>query len=157
MAKINPPPQLAIPQVILKDPQWAAYEKQRDVILFQLWTRVGGPVDFVEDSQQNITSSSSRVSRNAARINSLELKAFELVNVTDDFTTDRNQILDCTNTSAINVTLDPQAIEGDEVHVKRRGEEILIVGSIDESADLIINVPLYSVHLIFNGTTWISI
>jgi len=155
--KVNPPPQLKVPQVILADREWREYERQRDTILFQLWQRTGGNEDTVEDSQQNITASSSRVSRNAARINSLELKAFDLIEVSADFTTSRNQILDCVNVSPIEVTLDPQAVDGDEVHVKRRGDEVLILGSIDGSPDLIINVPLYSVHLIFNGTTWISI
>ena len=112
MANVNPPPALKIPNVILKDKQWTEYERQRDVILFQLWQRTGGNI---------------------------------------------NQILDCINVAPITVTLDPQAVGGDEVHVKRRGEEILIVGDIDGSSDLIINVLLYSVHLIFNGTTWISI
>ncbi len=87
MAIVNPPPQLKIPENILKDPQWLAYERQRDIIIFQLWQRTGGNVDVIEDSQQNITSSSSRVSRNAARINSLELKEFEIVNTTTDITT----------------------------------------------------------------------
>lgn len=155
--KVNPPPQLRVPKVILNDREWLAYEKQRDTILFQLWKRMGGDVDLVEDGQQSITSSSSRVSRNAARINSLELKEFDLVQVDSDITTNINQILDCINTAPIKVTLDPQAVAGDEVHVKRRGEEILIEGSIDGSPDLIINVLLYSVHLIFNGATWISI
>ena len=136
MAIVNPPPNLRIPANILKDKMWTEYERQRDVILFQLWARTGGSTDSIEDSQQNITSSSSRVSRNAARINSLELKEFDLVDVAENFTTN---------------------IKGDEVHVKRRGEEVTIIGNIDGSDDLIINVPLYSVHLIFNGTTWISI
>ena len=157
MAIVNPPPNLRIPANILKDKMWTEYERQRDVILFQLWARTGGSTDSIEDSQQNITSSSSRVSRNAARINSLELKEFDLVDVAENFTTNINQILDCTNTAPINVTLDPQAVKGDEVHVKRRGEEVTIIGNIDGSDDLIINVPLYSVHLIFNGITWISI
>lgn len=155
--KVNPPPQLKMPKAILKDREWLEYERQRDTILFQLWQRTGGVTDSVEDSQQNITASSSRVSRNAARINSLELKEFDLIEVSGDITTNINQILDCVNVTAITVTLDPQAVAGDEVHVKRRGEEITISGSVDGSTDLTINVPLYSVHLIFNGITWISI
>ena len=154
---VNPPPLLRIPDAFLRDREIREFVKQQNTIIFQLWNRTGGVNDDVSESKENITSSSSRVSRNAARINSLELKEFDLVQVDSDITTNRNQILDCVNASPITVTLDQQAVAGDEVHVKRRGEEVLIVGSIDDSQDLIINVVLYSVHLIFNGATWISI
>ncbi len=47
--QVNPPPQLKIPANILKDPQWLAYERQRDVILFQLWRKLGGNSDPVSE------------------------------------------------------------------------------------------------------------
>ena len=43
--KVNPPPQLRIPDVIFKDKDWLAYEKQRDIIIFQLWQKLGGNDD----------------------------------------------------------------------------------------------------------------
>jgi len=46
---VNPPPQLRIPSVILKDREWLAYEEQRDVILFQLWRKLGGNNDPLAD------------------------------------------------------------------------------------------------------------
>lgn len=154
---VNPPPQLKIPQAIQKDPQWLAYERQRDTILFQLWQRIGGPTDIIDESQQNITSTSSRVSRNAARINSIELKEFEIVNTTESVTTEEFQIVICKNTSPITVTLDPQAIKDDEVHIKRRGESIEVVGEIDGFTNKTINVLNYSMHLIYDGTDWSEI
>ena len=112
---------------------------------------------IIESTEQTLTSVSSRVSRNATRINSLELKEFEIVNTTVDVTTEEFQIIICKNVASINVTLDPQAIENDEVHIKRRGGSIEVIGSIDGFTNKTINVLNYSMHLIFDGTDWSEI
>ena len=157
MASVNPPPQLRVPRAFLKDPEVRSFIEQQNTIIFQLYQRTGGAVDEVENSQQNITSSSSRVSRNAARINSIELKEFEIVTTTVNVTAEEFQIIICKNTLPITVTLDPQAIEHDEVHIKRRGESIEVIGSIDGFTNKTINVLNYSMHLIFDGTDWSEI
>jgi hypothetical protein len=157
MAKVNPPPTLRIPQAFLADREIRAFIQQQNQILFQLYNRTGGVNDAIEESQQDITSSSSRVSRNAAKINSLELKDFVLLQTLVSVTTEGNQIIACYNVGDINVTLDPQAIEEDEVHIKRRGDGINVIGLIDGLADRFINVPNYSMHLFFTGTEWIEI
>jgi hypothetical protein len=113
-------------------------------------------VIVVEATEQALTSTSSRVSRNAARINSLELKRFEILEVLADITTDLNQMLICRNVTPITVTLDPDAVEEDEVHIKRRGESITVVGLIDGENDQIINVLNWNAHYVFNGTDWSS-
>lgn len=112
---------------------------------------------IIEDTGQTLTSTGSRVSRNAARINSLELKDFSLVNTTSDVTTNLNQIIACYNTSEINVTLDPSAIAEDEVHIKRRGAIVNVLGLIDGLTNKRINIKNYSMHLFFTGTEWIEI
>jgi|VirMetMinimDraft_7_1064189.scaffolds.fasta_scaffold01976_9 hypothetical protein len=157
MSNVNPPPALKMPQIILKNREWRDYERERDTILFQLWKRTGGNTDDVEDSKNNITSSSSRVSRNAARINSLELRQFEIVNATSNLTTKDYQVIICKNTVPINITLDSQAIKDDEVHIKRRGESVVVIGFIDGFTNKTINVLNYSMHLIFDGTDWSEI
>jgi hypothetical protein len=157
MASVNPPPQLRVPKAFLKDSEVRSFIEQQNTIIFQLYQRTGGVVDEVENSQQNITSSSSRVSRNAARINSIELKEFEIVTTTASVTAEEFQIILCKNTLPITVTLDPQAIEHDEVHIKRRGESIEVIGSIDGFTNKTINVLNYSMHLIFDGTDWSEI
>ncbi|RKW71272.1 hypothetical protein, partial [Bacillus sp. L75] len=90
-------------------------------------------------------------------INSLELKEFEILTTLIDLTTDRNQIILCKNVAPITIILDPQAVEEDEVHVKRRGEEVTVIGLIDGSNDQIINVLNWSAHYVFDGTDWSSI
>ena len=111
----------------------------------------------IDDSKQDITSLSSRVSRNATRINALELKEFELVNTTTSLSTLRNQIIICKNTGSINITLDTKALEGDEVHIKRSSDVVEVIGQVDGLTNLTINVPLFSLHLVFNGTDWSQI
>ena len=155
--KVNPPPGLRIPQEFFKDGETREYFSQLNTIIFQLYNRTGGTDDSIDDSQQNITSSSSRVSRNAARINSLELKEFEIISTTTDITAEEFQIIICKNTSSINVTLDTQAIENDEIHIKRRGGSINVIGPIDGFTNRTINVKNYSMHLVYDGTDWSEI
>ncbi len=111
----------------------------------------------IESTEQTLTSTGSRVSRNAARINSLELKDFELVNTTTAITTFRNQIIICKNAALINVTLDPKAINGDEVHIKRRDAAIKVIGTIDGSTNKLINIKNFSAHFVFDGIDWSQI
>ena len=154
---VNPPPQLKLPQTFLKDREVRSFIEQQNIILFQIYRRIGGANDAIEDSQQDISSSSSRVSRNSAKINSLELKEFEIVNTITDVVAQEFQIIICKNDLPITVTLDPQAIENDEVHIKRRGESIQVIGSIDGFNNKAINVMNYSMHLIYDGTDWSEI
>lgn len=111
----------------------------------------------IENTEQSLTSTSSRVSRNAARINSIELKEFEIINTTTSLTTEEFQVIICKNTSPINITLNTNAVKDDEVHIKRRGEEVVVIGSIDGFTNRTINVLNYSMHLIFDGTDWSEI
>jgi len=155
--RVNPPKQLGLPNSIKSNPDLKKAFDERDFIMFQIWKRLGGGDDAIENAEQNITSSSSRVSRNAARINSLELKEFEIIITTSSLTTFTNQIIICKNTVSINITLDPEAIEGDEVHIKRSSDIVEVIGQVDGLTNLTINVPLFSLHLVFNGTDWSQI
>lgn len=112
---------------------------------------------IIESTEQALTSTSSRVSRNAARINSVELKEFEIVNTTVDLATEEFQVIICKNVADINITLDTKAVEDDEVHIKRRGGTVNVIGSIDGFTNKTINILNYSMHLIYDGTDWSEI
>ena len=156
---VNPPPQLKVPPELLKDKATRDYIRQVETILFQLWQRMGGDTDIIDDSQQNITSTSSRVSRNAARINSLELKQFELVETDSSLTTGPFQIIDCINTNLINITLDPQAIGEDEVHIARSDATVDLIGTVNGKVNPRLNRKNLSLHLIkkITGNGWLQI
>lgn len=155
--RVNPPKQLVLPQSISENVELKKAFDDRDFILFQLWKRVGGGDDIIDNTEQAITGSNSRVSRNAARIHSLELKDFEIVNTTVGIITDRNQIIICKNTDNIDITLDTQALEEDEVHIKRRDKEVRVIGIIDGLTNKTINIKNYSMHLVFDGIDWSEI
>lgn len=52
--RVNPPKQLVLPQKIAQDPELKKAFDDRDFILFQLWKRVGGGEDLVDDSLEQV-------------------------------------------------------------------------------------------------------
>lgn len=152
--KVNPPPQVRIPDEFFNDPVKRDFFEQWGTILFQLWNRTGGASDSISSTEEGLTSAGSRVAKNAVRIHSLEKIDFDIEITTADFTTSRNQIIICQNTSSINVTLDVNAVAEDNVHIKRTDAVVNVIGSIDGRTKKIINVRYYSMHLVFDGTTW---
>ncbi len=154
---VNPPPQLRIPDEFFNNPDIRAYFEQYNTILFQLWNRTGGSEDVVDNSQQDLTSMGSRVARNAVKINALEKTSFDVEIISVDFTTSRNQIIICQNTSVIDITLDPNAIQEDQIHIKRTSDVVNVIGNIDGDTSKKINVKYFSMHLVFNGVEWSQI
>lgn len=114
---------------------------------------------IVEDTEQALTSTSSRVSRNAARINSLELKQFELIETSIALTTSPFQIIDCINTAKVEITLDTNAVGADEVHIARSNAVVDIIGIVNGKTNITLNVKNFSVHLIkqITGNGWLQI
>ena len=114
---------------------------------------------IVETTEQELTSTGSRVSRNAARINSLELKQFELVETSIAIKTTPFEIIDCINTTKIDITLDPNAIGADEVHIARNNAVVDIIGIVNGKTNIRLNVKGFSVHLIkqITGNGWLQI
>ena len=156
---VNPPPILKLPKAFLEDREVREFIKQQNTILFQLWNRTGGVNDDVDEAKENITASSSRVSRNAGRINSLELKTFELVETSVGLTTKEFEIIDCINTGSIEIILDPEAIGEDEVLIARSGARVRIIGVVNGKTNIDLNVKGFSVHLIkqITGNGWLQI
>ena len=155
--RVNPPPQTRIPDQFFNDPELRKFFEDWRTILFQLWNRTGGSTDAIDDTEQALTSGSSRQYRNSAKINSLEKLGFDVEIITADFTTSQNQIVICRNTTPITVTLDPNAIEEDIVHIKRMDAKITVIGAIDGDTNKVINVKYFSQNLVFDGTEWAQI
>jgi len=153
--KVNRPPEIELPPE-LKELGIGVINFFEELSRYnlQMFTRTGGATDLIDDTEQALTSTHSRVSRNAAKINALEKVDFDIAIIDSDFTTSRNQIIICQNTVSINVTLDPQAVAEDTVHIKRTNAVVNIIGLVDGKTNLTINVNLFSAHLVFNGTDW---
>lgn len=158
MVNVNPRPQIQLPKALADmGIEVINFFEEQGRFDLQMRERSGGDADLIDDAEQAITSTGSRVSRNAARINAIEKIGFEIEMITSDFTTSRNQIIICNNSSSIEVTLDADALVEDTVHIKRANAELDVIGVIDGLADRTINVPLFSLHLVFNGTDWSQI
>jgi hypothetical protein len=142
---------------LFNDPELRSFYEQQQRIIWQLWLRTGGTSDQIAASEETLTSTGSRVARNAARIHALEKIGFDIEIITADFTTSRNQIIICNNTSRIDVTLDPNAIEEDQVHIKRVDKPVNMVGLIDGRPETLINIQYYSAHLVYTGAEWAQI
>ena len=88
------------------------------------------------------------------RVAALEYKTFAIVQTTESIETLGFQIIVCKNTSAIDITLDPEAMLDDEVHIKRRDGVVNVIGTIDGFTNKRINVKYYSMHLVYDGEEW---
>lgn len=65
-------------------------------------------------------------------------------------------VIECINTSPITVTL-PDVTSGEIITIKRRDDEVTVLGLIDGVQDKIINVQRWAMKLIYNGTEWFAI
>lgn len=154
MIQVNPPPQPELPEEFAKNKATRLYFKTLTRFFLQLWKRTGAGEDFIDANEQSITSTNSKVNRNAAKINSLEKTTFDIVFTTVSTTVSAFETLICNNPAPINVLLDTTAIENDVLNVKRNNAQVTVLGTIDGQVDMILNVPQYSTKLVFNGTDW---
>lgn len=175
---VNPPPQLKIPKAFLQDREVREFIKQQNTILFQLWNRTGGNVDFVDSGAEGVAENAESILVNRGliednslsildieedindlqlRVAALEYRVYEIVNTTTPLITEPFQTIICKNTSPIEITLDTNAVENDEVNIKRKGASINVIGLIDGLTDININVKNYSMKLVFDGIEWSEI
>jgi hypothetical protein len=75
---INPPPQLRIPKQFFDNSEIRSYFEQKDTIIFQMWQRMGGNTDLIDDNKNLIKGFSWPIG-NAK-------KDFRAVTITDDYT-----------------------------------------------------------------------
>ena len=110
---------------------------------------------FLADETDKVEASLiERVDALEDKVVALEYKTFTIVPTTESIEALGFQIVVCKNTSAINITLNPEAILDDEVHIKRRGGVVNVIGTIDGFTNKRINVKYYSMHLVYDGEEW---
>lgn len=123
--QVNPPPQLRIPEQFSKNRETFGYIKQLNQILFQLWVRTGGSDDTVsssEDSLRQFEDLQDTVGR-------LHNEMPNVVAVSADYITVLNDIVVCTNTEDITVTLNAEPNDLERVTVKRTDYPVTIDGN----------------------------
>jgi len=157
VTNVNPPPQIILPKALSNlGIDVVNYFQQQARFDLQLWTRTGGADDFIDDADQSITSSNSRVSRNAAKIDALEFIKFRVVEVTANYTAAPFEIVICNNVVPITVTLEPNAILDDQIHVKRKQDtaKVTVSGAIDGKTSRVINIEKWSDFYVFGSSEW---
>lgn len=153
---VNPPAQIKMPNEFAADPVMRSFFQQINDVLVQMWRRTGGGEDKIENTEQVLTGTNSRVAKNAARIDALEFIKFTVVVVTGDYTANPFEIVICNNTSPITVTLPTDALFDDQIHVKRKPDaaRVTVSGTIDGKASRVINRRNWSDFYVFDGTEY---
>jgi hypothetical protein len=82
---VNPPPFLRVPKAFLKDPEVRTFIEQQNIMLFQLYRKLGGTSDPVSEiGDQGITSFSALLQQVTKQLDGLP----EFTIDTSGFTTD---------------------------------------------------------------------
>ena len=76
------------------------------------------------------------------RVAALEYRVFNIVNTATSLVSGPFDTILCKNTASINITLDTDAKENDEVNIKRKGGEVIVIGLIDGFTNKTINRAL---------------
>lgn len=144
------------PQKWVEDPEIGPVVHYLNRFLHDMFLRSGGGEDLLDSTEQALTSSGSRISRNSAKIDSLEDVRFRVVVVTADYTAAPFEIVVCKNVIPITVTLEPNAIFDDQIHVKRKQDasEVTVLGLIDGDTSRVINKKKWSDFYAFDGVEW---
>ena len=116
--------------------------------------------DFVFTSNEldeidaRVTINEAAIANLNIRVDVLEFKSTKVINTITSLTTEGYQTIICRNTVPITITLELSPVNGTEVNIKRGGEEVTVIGLIDGTADRVINIPQWSMKLVFDGTDW---
>ncbi|MBL4940911.1 MAG: hypothetical protein JKY81_04535 [Colwellia sp.] len=167
-----------IPQDLQKIPEVRKYFEDLERFLHDLWFRTGGGDDAVAEAQigelyePGIQTSNAdelieevEVSQEMSffhdfteRLEELEsvnqiptpTAAVEVITASSNTTTTGDQVVICTNTSSITVTLNATPEDGEAVHIKRQNTgAVTVSGDIDGSTTLVIGLRYSSPHLVY--------
>ena len=111
----------------------------------------------VEDLQDAVIFLREDVDGLIDRVAEIEAKEIKVYTTSISYTAEPYQVILCTNTTPINITLNPTPSLNEIANIKRTNAEVNILGTIDGLTNWTLNVQRYSMQLIFNGTDWSEI
>ncbi len=146
-----------IPEALQKDPIVRRYFEDLERFWHDMWVKVGAGSDPISDSEE---FSIEDTSTNAETLEEFEVDLSllippqvigkEVISTSSDFTTTGEQIIICTNTAAITITLNANPGDGEQVHIKRQNTgRVDVAGEIDGDTIKSITLRYDSPHLIF--------
>lgn len=98
-----------------------------------------------------------QISNNGSSVDPIITSINNIVTTAASTTAYPNQILICSNSESIDVTLSPDSSVGDRLYIKRKDATVNVIGQIDGVTNKTINVVNYAMHLVFDGTEWSEI
>jgi hypothetical protein len=118
---------------------------------------VTNQVNTSTNDNEDIRTQQSTNQQAIAQITDLLKKKTVIVITDSSLTAKPFETVICTNTSAINITLEINPIKGDIINVKRTDAQVTVIGTIDGVVDKIINVKYWSMKLIYTGSQWVAV
>ena len=161
---VNPPKQLRVPVKFREDRELRGYFDQVHQILFQLSQRTGGSTDTIEVATDGLREF-DEIDGQAQRIADIEESLGDIddlfqpkeeanyVSTAVDYTTISNDIVICSNTTEITVTLNSEPENFETVIVKRTDAKVVIDGStrrIDADLTVVLDLIYTSLTLIYS-------
>lgn len=142
------------------------YFEELERFLHDLWIRTGGGNDDIADEsiKELYPWIPSKPEEQVSEMNMFPRPAdpakfgvLEVVSTSADYTTTGNQIIICTNTSDITITLNATPEDTEQVHIVRQNAGgVTISGTINGQSSLVIGQRYSSPHLIYtiDGGEW---
>ena len=166
MARVNPPPNIKIPKQFLVDRETRAYFEKKDFIMFQVWKRLGGGDDHINNLQNLEITEASAGSQALDAIQYLEQIEdaipsdrpvdFYSAIKTSSYTAVNGDFIEAQNNAII--TLDPEADIDDQIMIANGdGSTITVKGAIKYTkldSSLIMNNQGTSLHFQNFGDYW---
>ena len=127
MAQANPPPHLQIPLAFKNNPEVLRFFEKQQFIIYQLWSKIGGPEDSIEEAFARIDNNELNIENNSGDIwNLIGLTAIDrnARAASASTTTAGDEIIICTD--AITVTLNAEPDDQEMVTVKITNGDVTI-------------------------------
>lgn len=152
MSKVNPPPQLRIPEGLVvngrtgqPDRESFSYLRQINTILWQLWVRTGGGDDNIESSSEDLRQFEDLTVKHPRPRN--------VVSTSSNYTTTEDDIVICVNSGKVTITLNDEPEDLEVVTIKNTLSTVSIDGNgktIDGFTLLNLAERYHSVDLVYS-------
>lgn len=91
------------------------------------------------------------------KVEDLEARTLRVISTTLSLVAESFKIVLCNNSTPITITLNPDAVKDDMIHVMRKNASVDVIGTINGLTDRTINVVNYSELYIYDGSEWSTI
>ena len=157
MANTLDPPIEQVPSELLENHDMRIYFEELQRWRFDVFVKLGEGGDPVSDAEEfsiEDTSTSlellEELDTEFSQLTMPAIKEAEVIATNADFTTTGSQIIICTNTAAIDITLNSNPDDGEQLHIKRQNVgRVNVIGAIDGDTQKAIVFRYDSPHLIY--------